>query len=75
MQVFAGHLQPIHHPWIPAFAGMTIWGAGNDEGGGGSYELGGRMTMVGAGLLSVVGDWTGYCPVARRPSGFRLSPE
>ena len=27
MEVFAGHLQPIHHPWIPAFAGMTNWGA------------------------------------------------
>ena len=26
MEVFAGHLQPIHHPWIPAFAGMTNWG-------------------------------------------------
>ena len=28
MEVFAGHFQPIHHPWIPAFAGMTNWGAG-----------------------------------------------
>ena len=24
MEVFAGHLQPIHHPWIPAFAGITM---------------------------------------------------
>ena len=26
MEVFAGHLQPIRHPWIPASAGMTNGG-------------------------------------------------
>ena len=27
MEVFAGHFPPIRLPWIPAFAGMTNWGA------------------------------------------------
>ena len=33
MQVFAGHLQPIHHPWIPApYRGTGhAFDRGNDE--------------------------------------------
>ena len=54
--------------WIPAFAGMTKWGAGMTKWGAG-------MTMVGAGLLSVVGGWMGGCLTPHRPSGFRPSPE
>ena len=27
MELFAGHLPPVHLPWIPAFAGMTNWGS------------------------------------------------
>ena len=41
----------------------------NDDGGGAG------MTMVGAGLLSVVGGWMGGCLTPHRPSGFRPSPE
>ena len=38
MEVFAGHLQPIHHPWIPApYRGTGhAFDRGNDELGGDS---------------------------------------
>ena len=41
MEVFAGHLQPIHHPWIPAFAGNDDLGYGagrNDEAAAGGIQ-------------------------------------
>ena len=51
--------------WIPAFAGMTKWGAGM------------TMTWLGAGLLSVVGGWMGGCltPAAPLDSGLRRNDE
>ena len=33
------HLQPIHQPWIPAFAGMTIEGRTDECRGGGIQAL------------------------------------
>ena len=46
--------------WIPAFAGMTKWGAG--------------MTKWGAGMTMVGGRPAVRCLTPHRPSGFRPSP-
>ena len=60
MQVFAGHLQPIRQPWIPAFAGMTNWGAGMTSARGFQRDAGLTRPTVVAGTIHP-GSESGTC--------------
>ena len=64
--------------WIPAFAGMTKWGAGMTKWGAGMTKWGAGMTNRGAGALGRPAwppmPWK-PCHTPHRPSGFRPSPE